>query len=207
MRKDWFPVDWAELRDWLENFAAVLTARATALGLPAAPVAAVQGLVASLIYAITAYLNSKQATDGLLDDLKSKLAEAEPAIRELVKAIKASPTRAATDEADFKIKPTGTARPDKETYKCEAKVRIVGGEIRIDWTKRGVTAVNVYSRLRGQPGWGDKIGSDTNSPYIDGRPLAQAGVPETREYMLRGTIKDEEIGVDSDVISITWGGN
>jgi hypothetical protein len=206
MRKDWFPVDWAELRDWLENFAAQLTARAAALGLPTATVTDVQGKIAVLIYAITAYLNSKQATEGLLDDLESKLGIGEPPIRALVKTIKASPTKEATDEADFKIKPTGSARPDKETYQCEATAKIVAGEIRIDWIKRGVDAVNIYGRLRGQSGW-TKLGMDTNSPYIDGRPLAQAGVAETREYMLRGLIKDEEIGVDSDVISITWGGN
>ncbi len=47
---------------------------------------------------------------------------------------------------------------------------------------------------------------DTYSPYIDGRPLAQANVPETREYMLRGIMQDVEIGLDSDIQSITWAG-
>ena len=47
---------------------------------------------------------------------------------------------------------------------------------------------------------------DTSSPYIDGRPLAQAAVAETREYMLRGVLTDVEIGLDSDIQSITWGG-
>src|SRR5205807_102943 len=32
------------------------------------------------------------------------------------------------------------------------------------------------------------------------------GVPETREYMLRGLIKDDEIGLDSDVARIAWSG-
>ena len=45
-----------------------------------------------------------------------------------------------------------------------------------------------------------------SSPYIDGRPLAQANVPETREYMLRGVVTDVEIGLDSDIQSITCGG-
>ncbi len=45
------------------------------------------------------------------------------------------------------------------------------------------------------------------SLYIDGNPLFQAGVPEVREYMLRGVIADEEIGLDSDIQSIAWGGN
>jgi hypothetical protein len=42
--------------------------------------------------------------------------------------------------------------------------------------------------------------------YIVGSPLASAGVPETREYLLRGMIKDDEIGLDSDVARIAWSG-
>jgi hypothetical protein len=47
---------------------------------------------------------------------------------------------------------------------------------------------------------------DTSSPYIDGRELAVATVPETREYKLRGVLNDVEIGLDSDIQSITWSG-
>jgi hypothetical protein len=32
------------------------------------------------------------------------------------------------------------------------------------------------------------------------------GVAETRQYMLRGMIKDDEIGLDSDVARIAWSG-
>jgi hypothetical protein len=48
---------------------------------------------------------------------------------------------------------------------------------------------------------------DTSSPYIDGRPLAQAGVAENREYMLRGAIDDAAIGLDSDIQNISWSGS
>ncbi len=47
---------------------------------------------------------------------------------------------------------------------------------------------------------------DTSSPYIDGRPLAQPNVAEVREYMLHGVVDDYEVGLDSDVQSVTWGG-
>jgi hypothetical protein len=70
----------------------------------------------------------------------------------------------------------------------------------------GAYGVHIYSRLAGQTVW-VRIGTDTSSPYIDGRELAQPRVPETREYMLRGIdIVDREIGVDSDIQSITWAG-
>ena len=94
---------------------------------------------------------------------------------------------------------------DPDTFKPEFKVKIVGGEIRLDWTKHGADGVHIYARLRGHATW-TLLGTDISSPYIDGRPLAQANVPETREYMLRGLIADHEIGLDSDILNATWGG-
>jgi hypothetical protein len=95
---------------------------------------------------------------------------------------------------------------DLDNWKCEFTVRFVVGEIRIDWKKKGVQAVNVYGRLRGQTTW-KFLARDTNSPSMDGTPLAQAGVSEVREYMLRGVVNDQKVGLDSDIQSITWGGN
>ncbi len=63
----------------------------------------------------------------------------------------------------------------------------------------------IYARRRGQAAF-EKIGTDSASPYDDARPLAAPGVPEVREYLLRGMIDDREIGLDSDVVSITFAG-
>jgi hypothetical protein len=91
-------------------------------------------------------------------------------------------------------------------HKVKFTVRLVAGEIRIDWVKAGVYGVHVYSRLKGQTKW-IRIALDTSSPYIDGRELAVAGVAETREYMLRACDRDEaDFGVDSDIGTITWSG-
>ena len=94
---------------------------------------------------------------------------------------------------------------DAHAYKPRFKVRIIAGEIRLDWTKKGLDAIHIYGRLNGQADW-TLLGMHTTSPFIDRRPLAQPGVPETREYMLRGVVQDVEIGLDSDILSITWGG-
>lgn len=95
---------------------------------------------------------------------------------------------------------------DPLSHKVEFTVRIVAGEIRLDWVKKGVYGVHIYTRLKGQTAW-TKIALDTSSPYIDGRPLAAPGVAETREYMLRACDRAEkDFGVDSDIASITWAG-
>ena len=38
------------------------------------------------------------------------------------------------------------------------------------------------------------------------RPLAAAGVAETREYQAFGVLKDEQIGQPIDIVSITFRG-
>jgi len=43
-------------------------------------------------------------------------------------------------------------------------------------------------------------------PAFLGRSLAVPGVPETREYLARGIIDDEEIGIASDIVSVTFAG-
>jgi hypothetical protein len=92
---------------------------------------------------------------------------------------------------------------DEENYKPEITGKVVGGEIRIGFKKKGVDGVNVYCRLRGTSAW-RKLAFDSSSPYVDTEPLANPAVPETREYKAMGVIKDAEIGQDSDIVSVTF---
>ena len=94
---------------------------------------------------------------------------------------------------------------DPSTYKPQFTVEVLGGLITLKFKKKGVDGVVIYARLSGTSGW-TKLGTDTSSPYIDGRPLTVPGVPEVREYMLRGMIDDDEIGLESDVVCLTYGG-
>lgn len=50
------------------------------------------------------------------------------------------------------------------------------------------------------------LARDTHSPYDDYRPLVKDGTPEIREYKLVGVFDDVEIGVASDIASITFVG-
>jgi hypothetical protein len=46
----------------------------------------------------------------------------------------------------------------------------------------------------------------TRSVYDDMRPLAQAGVPEIREYMAQGYIGDRQVGQQSDPKVVVYAG-
>jgi len=100
----------------------------------------------------------------------------------------------------------GTASSfDPLTFKSVLRLSIVGGQIRVDFTKGECDAVMVYCRLRGTATW-TKLGYDSHSPYYDTVPLANPAVPEVREYLAVGVINEVEIGVPSDIVSIVFGG-
>jgi hypothetical protein len=65
-----------------------------------------------------------------------------------------------------------------------------------------IDAVHVFTRLQGTNDW-TFLARDSQSPYIDTTPLAQAGKPEIREYRIRAVIDDVEIGDYSDTQQIT----
>jgi len=63
---------------------------------------------------------------------------------------------------------------------------------------------NIYSRLKGQASW-SFLSIDTSSPYDDHKVLAN-GSPETREYMCIGVMEDTEVGQQSDIVTLVFGG-
>jgi hypothetical protein len=65
--------------------------------------------------------------------------------------------------------------------------------------------VTIFTRLTGTSDW-TELASVVTSPYIDKRPLSQSGKPETRDYMVRCYNGVEDIGQQSDVASIVFGG-
>ena len=107
-------------------------------------------------------------------------------------------------EAVLQLRGTDAAF-DPATYQPVIKVSVVPGGVQVGFTKKGVDGVAIYMRLRGAVNW-HKIGMDTESPFTDTTPLAAAGVAEVREYMGRGVLHDAEIGLDSDIMSITFAG-
>jgi hypothetical protein len=65
--------------------------------------------------------------------------------------------------------------------------------------------VNVYSRMKGTPNW-TLLASDYESPYIDNRPLEVPNKAEIREYMVICRDLRKEMGQQSQIESITFGG-
>jgi len=76
-----------------------------------------------------------------------------------------------------------TAEHPVPTFKLFLVQTATGQGVRITFTKFGHLGVVIESR-RGNGTW-EFLAIDTESPYLDERPLLVAGQPETREYRLR----------------------
>ena len=80
------------------------------------------------------------------------------------------------------------------------------GYVRIKGTKGSVKSMDLYTRLKGQPGWKVAIARRSKFPWDDDSALAQPGVPETREYRAIGVLDDKEIGQPSDIVEVVYAG-
>jgi hypothetical protein len=204
MAGDYIPSKRADYRAWLLNLKTRAPLDGPTIGAPA-------GDVTSIVAKCTAQIALIDATDAAstaLDTARTAEKTGEGQTDFLARRVLGDWKRLTgmTPAVLASLKAVGNGSNfDPLTYKTEFTVKIVAGEIRIDWKKKEADGVFIFSRIAGTLPW-IKIGVDTSSPYIDGHPLATAGVSETREYMLRGMLDDQEIGLDSDVHSITWNG-
>jgi hypothetical protein len=202
---DYVPSKREERRSWLQNIKTKAPAQVVAGGGTAAQATNLTTAADTLLAAYDATDSAQTALEGKKAIETSTEAEQIGIIRGIFTTLKVLPNwKSSGADAELQSSATSTAF-DPGTYKPVLSVEIKGGLITITFKKKGVDALAIYARLRGTQGW-TKIGIDTSSPYIDGRPLATPGVAETREYMARGMIGDDEIGLESDIISIAYGG-
>ena len=81
-----------------------------------------------------------------------------------------------------------------------------GGAVEIGFNKLTSDGVNIYSKREGDADFvflacGAEVGRrrarDTQTPYLDNRPLKVPGKPEIREYKAMFVVGDQEIGIFS----------
>lgn len=202
---DYLPPKRTERAAWLQNLSDQLPTEAPKMGVPAADATAAKALADAILAKMSATDTAETALDGARTVERVTFATNIEALRAKIRNWKTLPGFAASgSEAVLKL--AGRASSfDPNTYKATMKAVAEPGQVRISFEKRGVDGVAVYSRLKGTPGW-TRIGTDTASPYYDTRPLAAAGTPEVREYKVRGFIDDAELGLESDIVSVTFAG-
>lgn len=94
---------------------------------------------------------------------------------------------------------------DESTLKPILKPTTYPGYVSLSFNKQRMYGVTIFSRLKGATDW-TELASIRTSPYKDVRPLAEAGKPEHREYMAMCYNGEIDLGQQSNIVSVVFGG-
>jgi hypothetical protein len=199
---DFFPAIDAEVPPWHDNFKAAVEARFADTGLTEADKAQIAAdnaeIHAKTVAANLAAAAHKHATA----EKQAAYDHAEANVRGYSRRIKALPTYAPALGSLL-----GIEGPDVSTDLSHAKPSLsgvdqTGGIIQVSFNKLRSDGINLYGQREGDADW-VFLGRATVSPYVDNRPLLQAGKPEQRRYTGVFVKKDQEIGQFSDDLVVT----
>jgi hypothetical protein len=200
---DYVPTRDGDLVIWLNNLGKKLPDHAKALNLSPAQLKEVAGRIDALTSAVAKNEQKRAEYKAAVRGTEALKAEQVPALRALVRLIKAQPGYTASIGADLSLISGGRdtlAALQAQQPSLSLQARAEG--VKLSFRKGPADGVNVYARLAGEASW-TFLGRDTRSPYLDRRPLQKPGVPEVREYQIRAVRRDEEIGPPSQIASIT----
>lgn len=228
-RQDYYPNRIADQIPWLENFRAKLPTYAATLGLSAEAVEIAVAAARFSIYVLSQWLAgvrafgpaSTMAVDEVLGGtgagtmalptftpptLPDGVVPVPPGtltrIFDLVREIKAD--KACTDAMalDLGIVPTGGGAahpvPGLKAVVIQGSACQCG---QLDFTK--YSHQGIYAEGRRNGGAWEFLGIDTESPYVDQRPLLNPALPEVREYRARYWDKGTPNGDWTDVVKVT----
>jgi hypothetical protein len=199
---DYIPSKRANQKQWWTKISTDINTEGPKMTLTAPQIAAAKAVADDQVAKMEATDSAKLALDGARAMEATATPANELAIRGFVRNWKTLPGYAASgSEGVLSLKGTEPAF-DPSTFKTVLKITIDGGKPKIGFNKDGVDMVVIYCRLKGTAGW-RRLGTDSSSPYYDTEPLANPNLPEVREYMAMGMIDDIEIGLPSDIVSIT----
>lgn len=205
MALDIIPRKRAERYLWWKNLHDKIDVEGPKIGLIAAEITAAKDTAADMIAKMEAVEAADTALKGARAEERDAAVADEATIRLAIRNWKTRPNYVGSGVDGTLQLVGGSTGFDPNTFKPTLKLSIVGGEIKLDFTKGECDSVAVYCRLRGSVGW-TKLGLDSLTPYYDTAPLAAPAVPETREYYVIGVIDDEEVGLQSSMESIIFGG-
>jgi hypothetical protein len=98
-----------------------------------------------------------------------------------------------------------TSVMNRITVVSSVKLRAFEGLVEVSFKKKRQAGVAIYCKLLSDADW-TLVAHTTVSPYKDTRPLKVAGVPETRQYMVKFWDGDQQYGAESEARSVVFKG-
>jgi hypothetical protein len=198
----YLPRNDSSLLVWLANFQSTLAAQAKVLSVgPTELKAALDGakdLATAIQVDEQKYAEWQAAVAYTADQKKQAL----PEIQRIIDRLRVAP--GFTDEHAKALmavppRPQATLVGD---LKPAIRGSVVGGKVRLRWTRGSLDGIHVYGRKQGETAW-QLLGRDNRPPYDDPRPLPAGSSVEVREYRVIGVVADEEVGQPSDIVTVT----
>lgn len=203
MANDYVPRSESQLTIWFTNYAKKIGIYGPLLGLTADEIKAAEtgcNDSSTKITEIEQKKNELQRIVAAKDDARDRTLAM---LRGFVTRMKAHPAYNESIGHDLGVIAVNNIA-DTTINKTMLKAEALPGRVRISFIKKGLSGVNIYTRLHGVAQW-TFLARDNNSPYDDVRPLTN-GQPEIREYMAMGIVGDNEVGQPSDIVSVVFGG-
>ncbi len=201
---DYIPDHVDEIDTWEETFLTNIISVGGTCGLSPTEIADLQTKIGNHRNAYATQKNLEQQYEGAVEQtniLKNIAISGPDGVRLLVTRMKTN--SAYTTALGEQLGIEGPEiQIDAPNMKPDLTVVKQGGVINIKFKKLGTDGIEIYSK-RGNEAAFTFLSRDTNSPYPDNRANLVAGVPETREYKAFYFIKDQLVGLESDVVSIT----
>ena len=201
---DFIPSSYTDKADWVVNLADKAEENKAALSLQPEDITTINQNRDAIVAAVKDAIAAKATAKRIVDEKNISIGNSIKILRKTVQVIKLKSGYTEAIGKDLGIVGVDTDF-DRGAYKPTIAGKAANNQVVIEFTKKGIDGVHVYARLQGQAKW-TFLATDNYSPYVDTRPLATEGVVETREYMCRGIIQDDEVGVDSDIVRVVFAG-
>lgn len=196
-KKYYLPNPDAELDEWVDNYGDKLPGLASGVGVSDDEVSGVSEKIITWKEALN-MVNTKKAEQKAAVETKNE------AKKELLDFIKPMNQRIKNHsgyngtKGDLLGISGAEDTFDSATFKPGLTVENIQQGRLLKYVKSEAEGMNVSAREKGESSW-TFLGFDLHSPYLDSRPFAQ---PTELEYKVTAVIDDEEIGLDSDIVSI-----
>lgn len=205
MAKDMIPQSVKNLAIWLKLQNDEIAAHSSACGATGPETIEFLGHINTLLPLATSIVDLMEQLDQKTSDLEQQSGVHLPGVRKYIKRCKTSAgcTAGIIELMNWK---GDDGEVDPTTSRPHITLTVLAGKVRIDGNKPGFESVNGYWRRKGDVAWKPLVIRKRKFPIYDENPLLTPGVPEIREYMFRGVVDDEEIGVPSEIKEIVFVG-
>jgi hypothetical protein len=203
-KEDYVPRRESKLVAWGKNFKTKLAQVGPSLGVTPGEISEVETAVDDLTEAIRQNNLAQIAAQAKRKEKDAVKKKSLAKIRRMVSRMKTH-TGWATNIGEGLGTEAVDQAVDKDNFKPVLKGKALRGFVKIQYIKKGVDGMNIYSRSPEEKEW-TFLGFDLRSPYIDTRPLRKPGIPEERLYCAIAVMHDKEIGKPSDIISVVFAG-